>query len=78
MTMEEKIIAIFKEVNEEIMSYSGPNMVEDGFVDSFELIELISRLEDTFDIEIDAADITEENFGNKERIIAFIKELISE
>lgn len=76
--MEEKIIAIFKEVNEEIMSYSGPNMVEDGFVDSFELIELISRLEDTFDIEIDAADITEENFGNKERIIAFIKELISE
>lgn len=76
--MEEKIIAMLNEVNEEIMTYSGPNMVADEVVDSFELIEIISRLEDTFDIEIDAADIIEENFGNKERIIAYVKELISE
>lgn len=74
--MEEKIIAIFNEVNKDIMTYFGPNMVADKVVDSFELIEIISQLEDTFDIEVDAAEVTEEKFGNKDRIMAFVKSLV--
>ena len=75
--MEEKINAILNDVNEEIMSYSGPNMVADEIVDSFELIEIISQLEDTFDIEVDAADVVEENFGNRDRILAYITALLN-
>lgn len=77
ITMEEKITAIFNNINDEILSYSGSNMTADGIVDSFGLIEIISQLEDTFDIEIDAADVTDENFGNKDRIIAFVTGLIN-
>ena len=76
--MEEKINAILSDVNEELMTYTGNNMVDDEIVDSFELIEIIGQLEDTFDIEIDAAEVTEENFGNKDRIYCFVKKLIHE
>lgn len=70
--MEEKILEIMADVNEDILSYVGPNMVDDEIIDSFELITLIGRIEDAFDIEIDAGDVTEENFGNKDRIIKFM------
>lgn len=75
--MEEKIIAILEDVNEDILTYTGPNMLTDELVDSFELIDMIGKLEDEFDIEIDAADVTEENFGNKDRIIALLKRIVN-
>ena len=72
--MEKKILDILAEVNDELLTYTGNNMVDDEIIDSFELISIIGQLEDEFDIEIDAEDVTEENFGNKDRIIALIKE----
>lgn len=72
--MEKKILDILAEVNDELLTYTGNNMVDDEIIDSFELISIIGQLEDAFDIEIDAEDVTEENFGNKDRIIALIKE----
>ncbi len=74
--MEDLILDILVNVNEDILSYTGKNLVDDDIIDSFELISIISRLEDEFDIEIDAADITEEKFGNKDRIIETIKKLM--
>lgn len=70
--MEEKVLEILKNANEDLLTYTGNNMVEDDIVDSFELISIIGALEDEFDIEIDAEDVIEENFGNKDRIIALI------
>ncbi len=74
--MESKVLEILGNVSEEILSYTGPNMVDDDIIDSFELIALVSRLEDAFDIEINAEDVTEENFGNKDRIIDTIKRIL--
>ena len=56
--MERRILDILAGVNEEILNYTGHNMVEDEVIDSFDLIAIISRLEDEFDIEIDASDVT--------------------
>ena len=73
--MEEKILEILANVNDELLTYTGNNMVDDSIVNSFELISIITELEDTFDVEIDAGEVTEENFGNKDRIVALIKRM---
>lgn len=73
--MEKKIFEILGGVNEDILTYTGPNMVADDIIDSFSLISIISDLEEEFDIEIDAEYVTEENFGNKDCIISLIKRL---
>jgi len=78
MTTEERILAVLANVNEKILTYSGPNMMEDGTLDSFELIEIVSQLEEEFDIEIDAEYAVIENFGNKEAIISLMKKLLKE
>ena len=76
--MEEKIIKMLQEINEDIIDYQGENMLADDLIDSFGIIQIIANLEDAFDIEIDAADVTTENFGNKNKIFGFIKYLITE
>lgn len=76
--MEKKILAILGDVNEEILTYTGTNMVGDGLLDSFEVISLIGTLEDEFDIEIDAEYVTVENFANKDSVISLVAKLVSE
>lgn len=75
--MEKKILEILEDINEEILSYDGNNMMVDGIVSSFEIIEIISTIEEEFGIEIDAKYVVAENFGNKESIIELVKLLLT-
>ena len=75
--MEEKVMSILAEVNGELLTYTGNNMLEDGLVNSLTFISMVSELEDAFDIELDSSLLEEQYFGNKERIIKTIKELLT-
>ena len=75
--MKEKIEKILAGIDEELLTYSGDHMLTDRVIDSFGLLELVSDLEDEFDMEIDAAYIVEEHFGNKEKIIELMEMLLN-
>ena len=74
--MEEKILKIIEEVNPDVLSYTGDNMMEDGTIDSFEVIDIVAALEEEFGIEIDASLVVAENFANKETIIKMMQGLL--
>lgn len=76
--MEEKIMEILADINEDIPAFTGENLFDAGLLDSFMVIDMVSELEDAFDIEIDAKYVVEENFLSKEAIIALIKQLTGE
>lgn len=76
--MEERVLEILGEHCEEALDYDGDSMMEDGIIDSFTVIDVVSDLEDEFDIEIDAKYVIEENFRNKEAIIALVERLLEE
>ena len=63
------------DVNDDVLSYTGDNMVGDGIVDSFEIIEIISEIEEAFDIEIDAKYVTAETLTNVEGIVALVERI---
>lgn len=75
--MEEKVLEILEEYCEEALDYTGDNMMEEGVIDSFTVINIVSELEDSFDIEIDAKYVVAENFRNKEAIIELVRQLVS-
>ncbi len=75
--MEEKVLKILEEINEDLLTYMGNNMLEDGLVNSLTFITMVSELEDAFEIEFDPTLLEEEYFGNKDRIIQTIKELLA-
>lgn len=75
--MEEKLLKILADIDEELLTYTGNNMVEDGLVNSLSFITMVSEIEDVFDIDIDPTLLEEEYFGNKDRIVKTIKELLA-
>lgn len=76
--MEEKVLKILEEHCEEALDYDGDSMMEDGVIDSFTIISVVSDLEDVFDVEIDANYVIADNFKNKEAIIALVRKILEE
>ena len=71
--MEEKIIKALEAVCDESDFKTSEDFIEDGIIDSFQIVELVGELEEVFDIDISGDDILPENFVN----LAAICELIS-
>ena len=60
--MEEKVLSILKEIRPEFDFEESDNFVEDGYLDSFDIVTLVSELETTFGVIIDGLDVLPENF----------------
>lgn len=70
--MKEEILAMLVGLRPEFDFNESDDFVMDGFLDSFDIIELISMIEDKYDIVIDSLDILPENFSNLEVIQSLI------
>lgn len=75
MTIVEQVIAILKEVKPTANLVGLTDIIEGGYLDSFELLSLIAQLGDVFGIEIDVEEIVPENFNSIEAIAAMVERL---
>ena len=48
--MEERIIEILNDIDEDIVSSESNNLVEEGIIDSFTIVEILSDIEEQFGI----------------------------
>lgn len=56
------VLEILSQVRPEFDFSKGQNFIEEGMLDSFDLITLVFSLENNFNIRIDGIDIIPENF----------------
>lgn len=68
----DKIYEILEELRPEFDFKSSEDFIEDGYLDSFDVISLISIFEERFDISIDGLDLIPENFVNIDTIVALL------
>lgn len=71
--MSEAILEILRSIREDADFESSEDFIEDGFLDSFEIVNLVSELEERFQIEIRGTDIVPENFINLNVIAALVE-----
>lgn len=69
----ETIYSILEELRPEFDFKASKDFIEDGLLDSFDVISLVSELESKFDVLIDALDILPENFNSVEAIAAIVR-----
>lgn len=69
----EKIYEILANIRPEFDFQNSENFIEEGLLDSFDMVTLVSDLESEFDIIIDGLDIVPENFATVETIKAAIE-----
>ena len=72
-TMKKQIVEILKEIRPEFEFEGIANFFDEGMLDSFDLMTLVSTLDERFAIKIDGTDILPENFANVDAIEALVQ-----
>ena len=75
MSTKENVIEILKSVKPTKDFAGVEDIIEGGYLDSFELMALIAALSDAFEIEIGVDEIVPENFNSVEAIVAMVDNL---
>ncbi len=69
----EQIYEMLAEIRPENDFKSSIDFVEDGLLDSFDVITLIDMIEERYGVKIDGLDIVPENFCSAEAIAELVK-----
>lgn len=71
----ERIIELLQEIKEDIDYENETSLIDDELLDSFDILQLISALDDEFDISIPASMIIPQNFNSVEALWNMVQEL---
>jgi len=71
--MNEVILKMLSELRPEFSFEDSDDYVMDGLLDSFDIISLVSMLEEKYNVKIDGLDIVPENFSSLETIVELVK-----
>lgn len=71
--MKEKIISILNELRPEFdFSVEGIDFIEEGMLDSFDVVGLVDSLDKEYGISINGVDIIPENFATVDSIVQLV------
>ena len=72
----ERLIEILKEIKEDIDYENETALIDDELLDSFDILQIISALDDEYDISIPASMIVPQNFNSAEALWNMVQELM--
>ena len=67
--MKQQIISILQEIRPEFSFSEDINFIEEGMLDSFDIVSLVTTLDEKYRISIDGMDILPENFATVDSIL---------
>lgn len=73
-----ELLAIMKDVRPDIDFEKETALIDDELLDSFDIITIVSEVNDHFGVEIDVDDLLPENFNSAEALYALICQLQDE
>lgn len=73
MNEMQKLLEILRDVNEDVDFENETALVDEGYIDSFDINVIIAALDEAYDIQIEVGDIEPENFNSAEAILATVK-----
>lgn len=78
--MEQKVVEIIQKVtnNTELTIDNTIDLIEEDVIDSLAFIELITELEDTFNIEIYPSQVPSQTWRSVESIVQMVKEKLED
>ena len=76
--MREELMKILNELRPEVDFEKEKALIDDGVLDSFDIVALVGDLNDTFDVNINIEDLLPENFNSADAMIELITKLQGE
>ena len=74
----EQLLEILSDLHPEVDFEECDTLIDDGILDSFDIVSLISEINEEYDVVISAEYIVPENFNSAEALYALIEKLEEE
>ena len=71
----EQLIEILKELHPDVDFYATEGLIDDGILDSLDMLTLVTEINDKFDVSIPAEEIIPENFNSAQALFELIEKL---
>lgn len=76
--MEQKLMEILNDLRPDVEFEKETKLIDDGVLDSFDIVSLVSELNSEFDIEINVMDLEPVNFNSVDAMLELIERLQEE
>lgn len=74
----DELLSILKGICPKVDFVNEKKLIDDGILDSFDIISIVNELNEHYDIEIDVDDLEPENFNTVEAMLELIEKLSNE
>ncbi len=74
----EELLEILKELHPEVDYETCTTLIDDKILDSFDIVSIISEVNEEYDVAIPAEEIVPENFNSAQALYALIERLMDE
>ena len=71
----EELLRIMSEIRPDVDFTTATKLIDDEILDSFDIVSMVSEINDAFAIEINVNDLLPENFNSAEALYALIQKL---
>ena len=71
----DEILEILKDLHPDVDFESCDTLIDDGILDSFDIVTIIAEISDAFDVKIGAEQIVPENFNSAEALWNLVRRL---
>ena len=78
MIMREQLLKLLKEIRPDVDFENEKKLMDNGVLDSFDIISTVQEMNDAFGVEIDVEDLEPANFNTIEAMMELIEKLQSE
>ena len=70
--MRETILEIFTGVRSDVDFENSTKLIDDGILESLDIVAIVGELNDEFDVEISVEDLVPENFNSVDAMVELI------
>ena len=77
LNMKTKVLNILREIRSEFDFSTSSNFIEDGMLDSFDIVTLVTMLDEEFKISIEGTQVIPDNFISVESICSLLLKYVN-
>lgn len=74
----EELLELLSEIRDDIDFENCETLIDDGLLESFDIIQVVSAINEEFDVEIPATQISPKNFNSAKAMMAMIEKLLED
>jgi acyl carrier protein len=74
----EELMALLKEIRPDVTFQSDKMLMDDGVLDSFDVVSIVGEIAERFQVDVPVEEITAENFNSPDAMLRMIERLKAE